>query len=110
MSTIPKDAPAAESPSGAIRSVDTGRLDGASPARIFTVLTVIVLFTEVAPMQYTIVAAALQKIAPTFPSVGANINWAIIVFGLIGAAASPLIGKMSDVWGKKRMFLVSTRG
>ncbi|WP_406238721.1 MFS transporter [Nocardia sp. NBC_01009] len=85
---------------------DTGRLDGASRARLFTVLAVIVLFSEIAPMQYTIVAAALQKIAPTFPGIGANINWAIIVFGLIGAAASPLIGKMSDVWGKKRMFLV----
>ncbi|WP_328712106.1 MFS transporter [Nocardia salmonicida] len=85
---------------------DTGRLEGASRARIFTVLAVIVLFSEIAPMQYTIVAAALQKIAPSFPGVGANINWAIIVFGLIGAAASPLIGKMSDVWGKKRMFLI----
>ncbi|MFE7797325.1 MFS transporter [Nocardia sp. NPDC057440] len=107
MSTIPKDPTTAESPGRIIESdAETGRLDGASRARIFTVLAVIVLFTEVAPMQYTIVAAALQKIAPTFPSVGANINWAIIVFGLIGAAASPLIGKMSDVWGKKRMFLV----
>ncbi|MEV0706071.1 MFS transporter [Nocardia aurea] len=86
--------------------VDTGRLDSSSRARIFAVLAVIVLFSEIAPMQYTIVAAALQKIAPTFPGVGANINWAIIVFGLIGAAASPLIGKMSDVWGKKRMFLI----
>lgn len=85
---------------------DTGRLDGASRTRVFTVLAVIVLFSEIAPMQYTIVAAALQKIAPSFPGVGANINWAIIVFGLIGAAASPLIGKMSDVWGKKRMFLI----
>ncbi|MGM7644915.1 MFS transporter [Nocardia sp. JW2] len=85
---------------------DTGRLDGASRTRIFTVLAVIVLFSEIAPMQYTIVAAALQKIAPSFPGVGADINWAIIVFGLIGAAASPLIGKMSDVWGKKRMFLI----
>src|SRR6476469_6821196 len=85
---------------------DTGRLDGASRTRIFTVLAVIVLFSEIAPMQYTIVAAALQKIAPSFPGVGADINWAIIVFGLVGAAASPLIGKMSDVWGKKRMFLI----
>ncbi|MEV0029924.1 MFS transporter [Nocardia sp. NPDC050793] len=107
MSTIPSDPATTESPGVVSESADdTGRLDGASRGRIFAVLAVIVLFTEVAPMQYTIVAAALQKIAPTFPGVGANINWAIIVFGLIGAAASPLIGKMSDVWGKKRMFLV----
>ena len=87
--------------------VDTsGRLDGASKLRIFTVLAVIVLFTEVAPMQFVMVSAALRQIAPTFPDQGANINWAIIIFGVIGAAASPLIGKMSDIWGKKRMFLV----
>ncbi|MFE3545300.1 MFS transporter [Nocardia sp. NPDC059177] len=103
MSTIPQDPP---TPDRTDPDNDTGRLDGASRARIFAVLAVIVLFTEIAPMQYTIVSAALQKIAPTFPGVGADINWAIIVFGLIGAAASPLIGKMSDVWGKKRMFLI----
>ncbi|MGV9412079.1 MFS transporter [Nocardia sp. NPDC003693] len=84
---------------------DTGRLDGASKLRIFSVLAVIVLFTEVAPMQYVMVSAALRQIAPTFPSQGANINWAIIVFGVVGAATSPLIGKLSDIVGKKRMFL-----
>ncbi|MFC9997890.1 MFS transporter [Nocardia sp. NPDC127526] len=84
---------------------DTGRLDGASKLRIFSVLAVIVLFTEVAPMQYVMVSAALRQIAPTFPSQGANINWAIIIFGVVGAATSPLIGKLSDIWGKKKMFL-----
>ncbi|WP_019926237.1 MFS transporter [Nocardia sp. BMG111209] len=85
---------------------DTGRLDGASPRRIWSVLLVIVLFSEIAPTQYTMVAAALQKIAPSFPGVGANITWTMIAFGLVGASASPLIGKMSDVWGKKRLFLI----
>ncbi|MBL1078456.1 MFS transporter [Nocardia sp. 2] len=85
---------------------DTGRLDGASKLRIFSVLAVIVLFTEVAPMQYVMVSAALRQIAPSFPTVaGANLNWAIIVFGVVGAATSPLIGKLSDIWGKKKMFL-----
>ncbi|WP_282780850.1 MULTISPECIES: MFS transporter [unclassified Nocardia] len=84
---------------------DTGRLDGASKLRIFGVLAVIVLFTEVAPMQYVMVSAALRQIAPSFPTVGANLNWAIIIFGVIGAATSPLIGKLSDIWGKKKMFL-----
>ncbi|WP_067690528.1 MFS transporter [Nocardia jejuensis] len=85
---------------------DSARLDGASKWRIYSVLAVIVLFTEISPMQYVMVAAALRQIAPTFPSQGANINWAIIVFGVIGAAVSPLIGKLSDIWGKKKMFLV----
>ncbi|BEK97929.1 MFS transporter [Nocardia seriolae] len=85
---------------------ESGRLDGASNLRIWSVLAVIVLFTEVSPMQYVMVASALRQIAPTFPEQGANINWAIIVFGIFGAAVSPLIGKLSDIWGKKKMFLV----
>ncbi|WP_280358936.1 MFS transporter [Nocardia otitidiscaviarum] len=91
-------------PSG-VGDEDTGRLDGASKLRIFGVLAVIVLFTEVAPMQYVMVSASLRQIAPSFPTVGANLNWAIIIFGVIGAATSPLIGKLSDIWGKKKMFL-----
>ncbi|MEV6099374.1 MFS transporter [Nocardia sp. NPDC051981] len=85
---------------------ESGRLDGASNLRIWSVLAIIVLFTEVSPMQYVMVASALRQIAPTFPEQGANINWAIIVFGIFGAAVSPLIGKLSDIYGKKRMFLV----
>ncbi|MFJ9366464.1 MFS transporter [Nocardia sp. NPDC101769] len=85
---------------------ESGRLDGASTLRVWSVLAIIVLFTEVSPMQYVMVASALRQIAPTFPSQGANINWAIIIFGIFGAAVSPLIGKLSDIWGKKKMFLV----
>ncbi|MFJ4650728.1 MFS transporter [Nocardia sp. NPDC088792] len=87
-------------------SDESGRLDGASNLRIWSVLAIIVLFTEVSPMQYVMVASALRQIAPTFPGEGANINWAIIVFGIVGAAVSPLIGKLSDIWGKKKMFLL----
>lgn len=83
----------------------TGRLDGASKFRIFAVLALIVLFTEVAPLQYVMVSAAVRDIAPTFPEQGANVNWIVIIFGVIGAAASPLLGKMSDIWGKKLIFL-----
>ncbi|GAA5061380.1 MFS transporter [Nocardia callitridis] len=84
---------------------DTGRLDGASRWRVFSVLTVIVLYTEVAPLQYIMIAAALQKMGATFPTVGANLSWAVIILTLVGASATPLLGKMSDVWGKKRLFL-----
>lgn len=100
MSTPSATVPAPDKPGDA-----TGRLEDASRLRVFSVLAVIVAFTEVAPLQYTMVSAALRQIAPSFPGVGANLNWAIIIFGLVGAAASPLIGKMSDLWGKKRMFL-----
>lgn len=84
----------------------TGRLEGVSWLRVSAVLAIVVLFTEISPLQYTMFAASLQKIAPSFPGIGANINWTVIVFGLIAAAVSPLVGRLSDAYGKKRLFLI----
>lgn len=69
-------------------------------------LIVIVLYTEFATMQYTMVTAALPKMATAFPSVGANISWAVIILGIVGASVTPLLTKASDIWGKKLVFLV----
>ena len=83
------------------------RLEGASRLRIFAVIGVVVLFAEIAALQYTMVASAARDIAPTFPGVGANISWMVIIFGLVGGATTPIFGKMSDLWGKRRMMLIS---
>jgi MFS family permease len=84
---------------------DTGRLDGASPLRIWSIVIVAVLFAEIAPLQYTMISAAVPKIAPTFPSAGANISWMITIFALVAAVVTPICGKMSDLWGKKRLLI-----
>jgi MFS family permease len=83
------------------------RLEGASRLRIFAVIGVVVLFAEIAALQYTMVASAARDIAPSFPGVGANISWMVIIFGLVGGATTPIFGKMSDLWGKRRMMLIS---
>ncbi|MEY9964020.1 MFS family permease [Streptacidiphilus sp. MAP12-16] len=85
----------------------TARLEGASRLRIFAVIAVVVLFAEIAALQYTMVASAARDIAPSFPGVGANISWMVIIFGLVGGATTPIFGKMSDLWGKRRMMLIS---
>ncbi|MEY9857503.1 MFS family permease [Catenulispora sp. GAS73] len=84
---------------------DTGRLDDASRARIFSVIVVVVLFAEVAPLQYTMVSPAAQLIGRSFPGVGSNIAWMTIIFGLVGGAATPILGKLSDLYGKRNMLL-----
>lgn len=83
------------------------RLEGASRLRIFAVIGVVVLFAEIAALQYTMVASAARDIAPSFPGIGANISWMVIIFGLVGGATTPIFGKMSDLWGKRRMMLIS---
>ncbi|MEV4241723.1 MULTISPECIES: MFS transporter [Nocardia] len=88
------------------KTADSGQLAGASTARIIAVLAAIVLFTEVVPLQYFMVSVALQKMTSSFPNVGANINWTIIILGLVGASATPLLAKMADIWGKKRIFIL----
>ncbi|MEZ0069441.1 MFS family permease [Streptacidiphilus sp. MAP12-20] len=85
----------------------TNRLDGVSKLRIFAVIGVVVLFAEIAALQYTMVASAARQISPSFPGVGANISWMVIIFGLVGGATTPIFGKMSDLWGKRRMMLIS---
>ncbi|MEV5832694.1 MFS transporter [Nocardia sp. NPDC052112] len=93
-------------PPEGVEPVDTGRLDGASGLRVITVLAAIVLLTETSAFQTVMVGAALQKMTTTFSTVGSDINWAIIITGIIGAAATPVLGKLSDMWGKTRVYLL----
>jgi len=86
-------------------AADSGRLEGASKARIFTVLAVIVLFSEVVPLQYTMIGTAVQKIGGDFPTAGNNIGWMIIILGLVGGATTPIIGKLADLFGKRLILL-----
>ena len=85
--------------------IDTGRLDGASKLRIYSALGLIVLLTGLVPLQYIMVASAMQKVAKGFPAVEANVSWALILTVLVGAAAAPLVGTVTDVYGKQRVLV-----
>ncbi|MEU0936303.1 MFS transporter [Embleya sp. NPDC005971] len=85
-----------------------GRLDGASRARLSAVVAVVVLVTEVAPLQYTLVATATERIGHSFPTVGADLSWMIIIIGLVGGATTPILGKLADIHGKKLLLLGCT--
>jgi MFS family permease len=85
---------------------DAGRLNHASNARIWAILIVLVVFSEVIPVQYAVVGLILPKIGLAFPSAGANSTWSLTIIGVVGAATLPLCGKASDLWGKKRTLLI----
>lgn len=87
--------------------IDTGRLADSQRVRTWTIIAVIALFGEVATLQYTMVSPAALLIAPSFPGVGANVSWMTTIFGLVGGLATPLAGKASDLWGKKRLLMIS---
>ena len=49
---------------------DAGRLNHASHARIWAILIVLVVFSEVIPVQYAMVGLIIPKIGLAFPSAG----------------------------------------
>jgi MFS family permease len=103
-----QNAAAASGPPAPVRSDDenAGRLNHASNTRIWTILIVLVVFSEVIPVQYAMVGLIIPKIGLAFPTAGANSTWALTIVGVVGAATLPLCGKASDLWGKKRLLLI----
>ena len=92
-----QNAAAASGPPAPVRSDDenAGRLNHASNTRIWTILIVLVVFSEVIPVQYAMVGLIIPKIGLAFPSAGANSTWALTIVGVVGAATLPLCGKAS---------------
>lgn len=88
--------------------VETGRLAETQKAKTWTIIVVVTLLCECSTLQYSMVSPAAILIAPSFPGVGANISWMTTIFGLVGGVATPLVGKASDLWGKKHLLVISS--
>lgn len=76
-----------------------------SRGKSFALLALIILLVEVIPLAYNFVTPALPEIAKHFGT--ANVGWVITIVTLVLAASTPLVGKLGDIYGKKRMMLVS---
>ncbi|GCD95946.1 MFS transporter [Embleya hyalina] len=101
----------AEPPAGKVGNeieVDTGRLDGAGPGRVFAVVAVVIMFAEVVPLQYAMIAPAVQQVGHTWPEVGDNLTWMVIILGLVGGATTPIVGNLADLYGKRRVMLAGS--
>jgi MFS family permease len=85
---------------------DAGRIDASRKSRLIFILIALVLFSEVAPMQYGAVAIIVPKIAPSFPAAGASITWAVTIVGVAGGVTMALLGKLGDRFGKKNVTLL----
>ncbi|MEV5648714.1 MFS transporter [Nocardia sp. NPDC052254] len=72
--------------------------------RIFAVLAVIILFSEIATFEILMIYPAMPHMAPAYRTL--NIAWAVSIVTLTGATLIPLIGKAADRWGKKRIILI----
>ncbi|MCF2531090.1 MFS transporter [Yinghuangia soli] len=84
----------------------SARLDDASPGRIIAVAAIIILFAEAMVLQYAMVLPAVQKIGGTWPEVGSNLSWMVIIVGVVAGATLPIVSKLADLHGKRRVLLL----
>lgn len=83
--------------------VPTPPTTGTSKRRLFALLAVIILFSEIATFEILMVYPALPHIASSFNTL--NVAWTMSIVTLAGATLMPMIGKASDKLGKKRVIL-----
>ncbi len=63
-------------------------------------MAMIVMFTEI------FLVPALPTIAQDFPTQTEWLAWVLSIYLLVGAVATPLVGKLGDIYGKKKMLTV----
>ena len=83
--------------------VDTGRLHDASTLHVVLIVLAIVASTEIVPFQTAFIGLAAQKIGASFPAAGSQLPWLATIYTLVGGVAVPVLGKLSDVIGKKKL-------
>lgn len=78
-----------------------------TPRLVFSLVS-IVLLLEMLTISYLMIAMALPTITTHYQtSQGA---WLLTAFLLLGAVAAPLVGRLADLHGKRRMLLVCVAG
>ncbi|MEL9969902.1 MAG: MFS transporter [Metallosphaera sp.] len=55
----------------------------------------------------TMVVPAVPKIQQDFSTTETLVAWVTSAFTIVGAVVSPIFGKLGDIYGKRRMFLLS---
>ncbi|WP_024793970.1 MFS transporter [Tomitella biformata] len=67
------------------------------------VLASIVLLFEIAPLEFSMIYPSLRYMSAEFPT--PHIGWVLTTVSLTGIIAMPIIGKLGDIYGKKRMLM-----
>ena len=76
------------------------------PPGFHLTLSCLMLALFLGALNQTIVAAALPTIGKAFGDVG-NLSWVISAYFLFGTAVAPILGKLSDIYGRRLLILWS---
>ncbi|PTR25583.1 MFS transporter [Rhodococcus sp. OK519] len=100
----------------------TGTLDGGAPVgtppvavdtdagthrwtpRLVTILVVLILVSEIIPVSAVLAGTALPAIAAEYATTQAG--WTMTISFLTASIAMPLVGKLADMYGKKRLLMI----
>ena len=77
-------------------------------AAIVAIMGGIMLAMFLSALEQTIVAPALPTIGRALGDVE-NLSWVVTAYLLANTAVTPLFGKLSDIYGRRRMMLLSRR-
>jgi MFS family permease len=69
------------------------------------VILVLVLLTEQSALAINLMAPTLPKVAELFQTT--QVIWVITAFTLVGGVATPLLSKLADLYGKKKVLVVT---
>ncbi|GAA4992066.1 MFS transporter [Kitasatospora paranensis] len=79
----------------------------ATPARPGAIVAVLAGAGIVVSLMQTLVVPLIPELPKLLHTTPANASWAITATLLAGAVATPVLGRLGDMYGKRRMLLVS---
>jgi MFS family permease len=88
-----------------VKSVNAGKTAKAAPSPRILV-AVLALAGITVSLQQTFVIPLLPQLPRLLDASPADTSWAITATLLAGAVAIPTVGRLADMWGKRRMLLV----
>ncbi|WP_305094521.1 MFS transporter [Prescottella sp. R16] len=90
---------------GSAQVADSAVVPGRPTRYWIGVLAVILLLTEQSALGFSLFAPALPHVGAEFDT--SAVVWVMTAFTLSGAVASPIIGKLADRYGKKKLLVVT---
>ena len=89
-----------------VRPPPSGEVPALAHRDVITVFTGLMLAIFIAALNQTIIAPALPTIGRQFNDFE-SLAWLVTAYLLTSTAVAPLYGKLSDIYGRRRMMLVA---
>jgi MFS family permease len=86
---------------------DEGRLSESNRGRLIAALLSVVLLSEIIPFTYSLAIVITPLVGKSFPAAGNQVGWMITILGVVGGGTIAFVTKAADLWGKKRVMLIS---